>query len=260
MNLEVTPVLLTLDEAPNLARTLARLAWAREVLVVDSGSADATLDIARGAGNVRVVHHAFRHPAEQWHFAVHGAGVSTPWVLTLDADYVLDDALLAALEALPADPPAAAYRAAFTYCVHGRPLRGSLYPPRTVLFRRDRARFERRGHTQALTVDGPVAWLAGRILHDDRKPLERWLRSQWRYARDEAAHIAATPWRSLPWSGRARKLVLPAPPLAFVAALLWRGAVLDGAAGWHYALQRLVAEGLIAIALLERTLARDRGC
>jgi len=255
MSLAVTPVILTLDEAPNLGRLLARLAWAEEVLVVDSGSTDGTVEIAAAHTNVRLVHHPFEHHARQWRFAVEEAGVRTPWVLALDADHLPDDTFLDALAALPQDPPHAAYRAAFTYCVAGRPLRGSLYPPREVLLHRARIRFRQRGHAQAVEACGPVGTLPGRILHDDRKPLERWLRSQWCYARLEAERVRASSFRELSWGGRARKLVLPAPPLAFLAALLARGGLLDGWAGLHYATERALAEALISLALIRQRLA-----
>ena len=71
MKLAVTPVILSFDEEDNLPRLLARLRWAREVVLVDSGSTDGTLAIAAAAPNVRVVHNEFRCFASQWEFALH---------------------------------------------------------------------------------------------------------------------------------------------------------------------------------------------
>ena len=95
MALDVTPVLLALDEEANLPRTLAALAWAREVVLVDSGSTDRTLALAAQARNVRVVQRAFDGHASQWNFAVHETGIDSEWVLALDADHVLEPALAA---------------------------------------------------------------------------------------------------------------------------------------------------------------------
>ncbi len=258
MALDVTPVLLALDEEANLPRTLAALAWAREVVLVDSGSTDRTLALAAQARNVRVVQRAFDGHASQWNFAVHETGIDSEWVLALDADHVLEPALAAALRAL--DPPAdvAGYRACFRYCVAGRALRGSLYPPRVVLFRRHAGHFVQQGHTQRLRVEGRVADLPGAIRHDDRKPAARWLADQWRYARLEAALIDGTPWRRLTPAARVRRLVLPAPPLALAWCLLLRGGILDGLPGLAYAVQRATAEMLIALALVERRLGAPR--
>lgn len=252
----ITPVVFTLDEAANLARLLPRLGWAREVLVVDSGSTDATLAIAARAPNVRIVGHPFESFAEQWRFAARDAGVRTPWILGLDADHLPDPRLCAALRGFEEEAGTHAYRAAFTYCVQGRALRRSLYPPREVLFHRDHARFEQIGHKQVMRVDGAVGTLPGRLLHDDRKPFSRWLASQWRYAEQEAALLDTASFGELRWSAKARKLVPLAPPAAFLAAWVARGGVLDGWAGLHYALERLVAESLIALALVRRRLRR----
>jgi len=254
MTVDVTPVLLTLDEEPNLERTLAALAWAREVVLVDSGSRDRTLELAARAGNVRVLRRPFDNHAAQWNFAVHDTGIRSEWVLALDADHVLGAALTGALLALDPQPHVAGYRARFVYCMAGRALRGSLYPPRVVLFRRARGHFVQQGHTQRLCLEGAVGMLPGSIRHDDRKSFARWLQAQWRYARLEAALLDTTPWPRLGWSGRIRRLLLPAAPVVFAWSLLLRGGVLDGLPGLAYALQRAVAEALIALALVERRL------
>ena len=252
MPLLVTPMIITLDEAPNIERALACLHWAAAVLVVDSGSTDGTQAIAKAFANVHVIEHPFVDFASQWNFAIAEARVFSPWILALDADYVLSSEFIKSVQLLPGSPDLAAYRTSFTYCMYGRALRGSLYPPKAVLFHADRARFAQRGHTQVLRVDGKIGELAGRIFHDDRKPRSRWLRSQWRYAREEAELIDQGAWATLSWSARARKLLFAAAPAAFVLALFWRGAALDGWPGLLYALERAVAELLITIALLAR--------
>ena len=84
---DITPLILTRDEAPNIARTLGQLRWARDVVVVDSVSEDDTAAIARSFPNVRVVQRPFDSHAAQWQFGVEQ--VRTPWVLTLDAELPL---------------------------------------------------------------------------------------------------------------------------------------------------------------------------
>src|SRR4051794_32813249 len=122
---DVTPLVLTRDEEPNIARTLAQLAWAREVIVVDSMSVDATVAIAQSFANVRVVQRTFDDLASQWNFAL--AQASTEWVLTLDADYYVPPEFLRELAAIEPPPNVSAYEAKFKYAVGGRPLRASLY-------------------------------------------------------------------------------------------------------------------------------------
>lgn len=249
--IEVTGLVLTYNEAPNLARTLGRLTWLREIIVIDSGSDDGTREIAARFPNVRVVVRPFTTHAEQWTFGLEQTG-QAPWVLALDADYVLSDAVVREIQAL--DPPAAVggYEAAFDYCIEGRPLRGAAYPPVTVLFRRAGARYEQDGHTQRVRIEGETRPLAGRIAHDDRKPLGHWLSAQARYMALEADKLATAPVRTLSPGDRVRRAIVIAPPAMFLYCYLLRGGVLDGKAGLYYALQRAAAELILSLYLVRR--------
>src|SRR6185436_3683314 len=101
---QITPLILTFDEAPNIGRCLEALAWARDIVVVDSGSTDATLEICAAFPQVRVLSRPFDNHAAQWNFAVHETGIGAAWVLCLDADYMIPDAVAREIDALaPAD-------------------------------------------------------------------------------------------------------------------------------------------------------------
>lgn len=254
----ITAVVLTFNEAPNIARTLAKLSFADDVVVVDSGSTDATRAIAAGFGNVRIFERPFTTHAEQWNFGLHQTGVKTEWVLALDADFVLTDAVIDEVRSLTPPDDVDGYRASFTYCINGVPLRSGVYPPVTVLYRRARAVYEQDGHTQRVRVDGRVMPLAGRILHDDRKPLSHWIASQVRYMRLEAAKLESTPDASLALVDRVRKLIVLAPPLVFLRCVFIAGGILDGWPGLFYALQRATAEAILSLTLIERRLLGPR--
>jgi glycosyltransferase involved in cell wall biosynthesis len=250
---DITPLILTWNEAPNLGRTLARLAWAREVVIVDSGSTDGTQQIAARHPGARVLERAFDDHTSQWNFGL--AAVTTPWVLALDADYVLGEGF--ETEVVVRDDAVDAYEAAFRYCVFGRPLRGSLYPPRALLFRRDRCRYVQDGHTQRLQVSGALGRLQTRVDHDDRKPLSRWLSAQDKYAVLEVDKLLATDPATLGLPDRLRRTGWAALPAVLVHTLLVKGVLFDGWRGGYYALQRLLAEILLALRLLERRLNRE---
>jgi glycosyltransferase involved in cell wall biosynthesis len=251
---QVTPVILTRDEAPNIAQALERLRWAQEIVVVDSFSKDETVSIARTFPQVRIFQRRFDGLANQWNYALRETGIRTEWILALDADYVLADGFVEELQALSPNPQTAGYRCRFTYCVHGRALRGSLYPPVTVLFRRGQAFYRQDGHAHRVVLDGATAQLRARIHHDDRKSLNHWLVTQDAYMILEAEKLARTAWVNLSWPDRLRKLLVVAPVLVFLYSVFVKRVALDGRAGLHYAVQRTLAETLLALRLLERSL------
>jgi glycosyltransferase involved in cell wall biosynthesis len=254
----ITPLILTRNEAPNIARTMSKLRWASDVVVVDSFSDDRTLEILSRFEQVRVFQRPFDSHSNQWNYGLQETAIGTDWVLALDADYILSDALVEELGRLDPGDQVSAYKARFRYLVFGRPLRGSLYPPVDVLFRRDRAGYVQDGHTQRVAVNGQVETLNSRIFHDDRKPLSSWLVSQDRYMQLEANHIAGQCWAELAPADRIRRLIWVSPFLVFAYSLLVKGTLLDGRAGLYYALQRMLAESLLALRLLEARIAGKR--
>jgi glycosyltransferase involved in cell wall biosynthesis len=242
MNLaDVTPMILTHDEAPNLPRTLAALAWARQIVIIDSGSTDGSLDTLRADPRIRIVSRAFDSFARQRNHGL--TQVTTPYTLALDADHVLTPELGAEIGALDAGS-ADGWMAAFTYCVDGYALRASLLPPRLVLYRTDLVSYVDDGHAERALAPARVAHLKGRILHDDRKPASRWRAAQAKYARQEADKLRRTAWRDLSWPDRARRLLL-GPVLVVPYCLLIKGLLLDGPAGITYTWQRCYAEALL---------------
>ncbi len=245
----ITPVILTYNEMPNIDRTLARLSWAQRIVVVDSFSTDETLQYLKQYPQVEVFQRSFDTHANQWNYGLQQ--VHTEWVLSLDADYVLSDELLVEIATLADDPAIDSYFIPFKYCVFGKPLRGTLLPPREALFRKTKALYMDDGHTQILKVNGHSAQLKSAIHHDDRKPLGRWLWAQDRYAILEAKKLLNTPVADLTLGDRLRRSVFIAPLIILVYCLIVRQGVRDGAAGWYYAFQRVLAEILLSIRLLE---------
>ena len=249
----VTPLVITFNEAPNIGRTLEKLRWARRVIIVDSGSTDTTLEVVSRFPQAEVFNRPFSSFAEQCNFGLDH--VETEWVLSLDADYELSDELVRELRRLPEVGTVAGYRASFVYRIYGRPLRGAIYPPRTVLYRARGARYENEGHGHRVSVPGEIRALRGIIYHDDRKALSQWLVSQQRYARLESEYLMNASAETLGLTDRLRRLGWPLPLLVFFYTLFVKGCILDGWAGWFYVLQRVLAETMIALELTDRRLA-----
>lgn len=250
---QITPVILTYNEAPNIGRTLERLAWARDIVVVDSFSDDETLGIVSSFSQARVYQRSFDNFAAQWDFALKQTGIESEWVLGLDADLVLTPESIDELKSLQPPQDTHGYRAPLTYCVHGKALRYSLLPPLLVLYRRSVASYSADAHTYQVKLGGEVSMLRAPILHDDRKSLRRWFQSQQQYMELEASKILTETPDKLNFADRIRRLRIVAPFAVFCYWLIKAG-MLDGWAGLYYAMQRSVAELLLSLYLLEHDL------
>jgi glycosyltransferase involved in cell wall biosynthesis len=251
---QITVLILTYNERENIGRVLDRLTWAHRVVVLDSGSDDGTVEIAGSFENVRVISRTFDNHAAQWNYGLGSAEIIGEWVLALDADYLIADGFSEEVAALEPGPSDGGYIAEFNYAIFGRLLHGSMYPRGTVLYRRARAHYVQDGHTQRVVVDGTLHPLRSKIVHDDRKPLSRWLVSQDRYAELEVANIVSVSIRSLGWPDKLRRMIIIMPWLAPFYCLFLRMGLLDGWAGLYYALQRGMAESILALKLVHRYL------
>lgn len=246
---EITPLLLTYNEAPNLNRTLQHLTWAKRIVVIDSYSTDETLEILKSYPQVEIFQRKFDTFANQCNYGLEQ--VQTEWVLSLDADYTVTDELIAEINTLPKDAPVDGYFVPFKYCVFGRPLRATLLPPREVLFRREKGVYVDDGHAHRLVVDGTSSTLSSYLHHDDRKPLSRWLWSQDRYMIIETQKLLETPASELSFGDRIRQQKILAPFVILFYCLILNKGILDGWAGWYYAFQRMLAEIMLSIRLIE---------
>jgi glycosyltransferase involved in cell wall biosynthesis len=253
---DIEVLILTWNEEANLARTLDALQAFAKIVVLDSGSSDATREIAGRYPNVRVCSRAFDRHAVQWNFGLTGCGIVAPWVLALDADYLLPVSLVEEIAALEPAASVHGYWAKFLYCIDGKPLSGSLYPPVMILYRRDGATYVQDGHTQRVVVDGDTRDLKHEVLHDDRKAWSAWLSSQHRYARLECGMLRAKRWTELGWKDKLRRMMFITPWLVPLYCLTVGKGLLDGRRGLFYAMQRSIAEGLLSANLLQTGLFR----
>ena len=251
----ITPLILTYNEAPNIGRNLERLRWAKRIVVIDSFSTDETLDILKQFPQVEIYQRPFISFADQCNFGLQK--IETEWVLSMDSDYILDDDILECISKLTLDVhQTAAYSARFKYAIFGKPVRGSMYPPRKVLYAKDRAHYINDGHGHTVLIDGSIKTLDGFIHHDDRKSFSHWLASQDRYHKKEADKLMQTPFNQLKLMDKLRWLTVPAPFVAFFYTLILRGGFLNGKHGWHYAMQWVLAEILLSIRLTEARLQK----
>ena len=252
---QITPLILTYNEAANIGRTLEQLRWANRIVVVDSFSNDETLDIVSGFSQVTLFQRHFDSHQAQWNFALQETGITSEWVLALDADYILTEEGIAELASLVPATTVQGYSAKFVYCINGRRLKSGVYPAVTVLYRRAPGSYVQDGHTQRLVLKGRIETLATPLLHDDRKPLRQWLQAQVRYTELEARKLLTTNPQSLTWRVRIRRWYLVAPTAMLFYCLVIRGGMLEGWPGFYYAFQRSLAELMLSLRLLDSKLS-----
>lgn len=246
---KITPLILTYNEAPNIERTLQKLTWANRIVVVDSYSTDGTLEVLYSTSQVEIFQRQFESFASQCNYGL--SEITSEWVLSIDADYLLTDDLIDEIQALPVEPDVNSYSIRFKYCIFGKPLRGTLLPPRRALYRREKAIYKDDGHAHRVYVEGKSVMLSSYIHHDDCKSLNRWLWTQDRYMMGEVKKLLESPAIELAWSDRIRRTKILAPFLILIYCLILKGAIFDGWRGWYYTLQRVLAEILLAIHLIE---------
>lgn len=253
MNLElITPVILTHNEESNIRRTLGKLSWADTVIVLDSFSTDRTEAICREFQNVRFSQRQFTTHSEQWNAAVELA--PTSWVLSLDADYQVTLSLRSEIQELEPVLSIKGYAIPFIFAVKGTTLKAHLLPPRIALFEKVSTTYIQDGHTQDLTVDGDVQQLSNPLIHDDRKPFERWFAAQIKYAELEVTKLSKIPFQQLSLQDQVRSMIIPAPIAVIFYTLFFKGLILEGPPGWTYSLHRCLAECVLSVLLIRRHL------
>ncbi|HTW88981.1 MAG TPA: glycosyltransferase family 2 protein [Candidatus Binataceae bacterium] len=171
-------VILTLNEAVNLPQCLASLKGLDcEVFIVDSGSTDRTVEIARSF-DASVVTHPFENYGAQRNWALENLNLRTPWVLHLDADERLSPALRDSIARALADPQDhQGFLVGKSVIFMGRQIRhGGLFPSYHLrLFRVGKGRCEDRLYDQHFMVEGKVGSLRGELFDVIASDLTSWI-------------------------------------------------------------------------------------
>jgi glycosyltransferase involved in cell wall biosynthesis len=216
---------ITWNEEERLRRCLESVAWADEIVVVDAGSDDKTVEIARGFTD-HVVVRPWEGFARQKNFALERA--SGDWILSLDADEEVSPELADELRRVIAAPGANGYAVPRRNIFWGRWVRhGLLYPDWQVrLFRRGRGRFVDRHVHESVEIDGPVSRLGGALVHRSYKDVADFLARTNRYTT-----LAAEEWVKSGRPARASDLVLR-PAGRFLSMYIVHAGFLDGWRGF----------------------------
>lgn len=272
----ISVLILTKNEEHDLAGCLDSVAWSDDVHVFDSLSEDATVAIARSRG-AKVRQRPFDNYAAQRNAALHGLKFRHPWVLILDADERIPDALqkeMAQTTSIASDD-VAAYRIRRRDFLDGTWLKRSQLSSWYIrLVRPERARYEREVN-EILKVDGRIVELAQPFDHYPfSKGMAHWLAKHNTYSTMEAQHIVRSR------GNRARFSVLQAfvnrdfnerrfhqkelfyrlpfrPLVKFILVYFFRFGFLDGRAGLTYSALQAIYEYMIVLKTRELEAARS---
>jgi glycosyltransferase involved in cell wall biosynthesis len=177
----------TLDEELNLPECLASLAWADEVVVVDSYSRDRTVEIARAWG-ADVVQHPFESYSRQKNWALDTLPWRNEWLLIVDADERVTPELAEEIQQVVQAPACAGYYLNRRFIFLGRWIaHAGWYPSWNLrLFRHALGRYDDRDVHEHVVLDGPAGYLRNDLLHLDRRGLEAFISRHNRYSSLEA--------------------------------------------------------------------------
>ena len=251
--MSLSVAIITLNEEANLARTLESVRWAQEIVIVDSGSTDRTVEIAQGFG-AKVFTQEWLGFGAQKNVALEKC--TADWLLSLDADEEVSPELQREIQAIVkeesviptvAEEPAVSSASAYTLPRRnfflGRSLRhGGMYPDaklrliRRSLFQSGQARFADRLVHEDIVYAGAVTQLRGDLLHHAYPTIEGYVEHQRRYAAlaGEMIHLKEKA-RSKPHSAAWFAIhTLLNPYVTFIYNYFLRGGFLDGRPGLIY--------------------------
>jgi glycosyltransferase involved in cell wall biosynthesis len=267
--LPVTVVVPVRNEARNLPTCLASIPDGLPILVVDSGSTDDTVEIARRAGaEVLEFHWQGGYPKKRnWVLATYG--FETPWVLFLDADERLTDAFLRGLEGALGRTDVVGYWLNYHNHFMGKALRHGDPQRKLALFRVGAGVFERveDGRWSDLDMEvhehpilnGPIGEIAARLDHEDFRGVHKHIDrhndySSWEARRYQALSGDPTAWAALTNRQKAKYRHLTRwwfAPAYFLFAYVWRRGFLDGSAGLSVAWLKSVYFSEVRLKIIE---------
>ena len=220
---DISLVVTTLNEEDNIGRCLGSAAGAGEIILVDSGSTDRTVEIA-GEYGAKVYTRDFVSNSDQKNWAI--AKSTLPWVLVLDADESLTDGLREEIAAAVRSGRMDGYWIYRRNEFLGSPIRHCGWDRDRVLrlFRRGKGRYPERAVHERLELDGSAGVLVSRMEHRPYRDLSDYIDRMKGYSRRGAVELSRSGRRWVPG-------IVTRPAARFLRMYFLQLGVLDGAAG-----------------------------
>ena len=226
----LSAVIITKNEATRIAATVKALQWCDEIIVVDSGSTDGTVDICRQLG-CQVHDHAFENYGKQKHYAVSLA--KNDWVLVVDADEIVTPELATEISTLLSNGklPHNGYKIKISLVFLGRLLRfgGEYNMAHTRLFNKQYGQYNNDEVHEDVVLKGDSPVLQNRMLHYSYENLHDYFEKFNRYTTLAAQQMK----NRKPKSAFFMYIKFPA---TFIQVYFFKGLILDGYPGFIWAL------------------------
>jgi glycosyltransferase involved in cell wall biosynthesis len=247
---DVTVVIAARNEAANIGACIGSVRWAREILVVEDGSADDTREIAQTQG-ASVLANPFVTIGAQRNFAIERA--SCEWILVVDADERGSPQLGAEIRKVLESPRFDAYRVPRRNFFLGREMRhGGWESDRPIRLFRSSFRYNAQRVHEHVEVSGPFGEFSWHLTHEPYVSLDAWFEKLGRYSRWWAEDKYEKGKRAGISSVSIR------PPLRFLTMFLVRGGFLDGTRGVLLACMAATSVMAKYAQLVAMQLRRDR--
>lgn len=267
----VSAIILTYNEADNIGPCVEALRAFAEVIMVDSGSTDGTVELVHNSyPQVRVFHHGFEDFGTQRNWALDETSPRYEWILFIDADEFMEQPLAEEIREFTANPGdnVGAYIAGRNYFLNRWLRRCTFFPSYQLrLLKRGQVRYRKEGHGQREVTDGELAYLRQSWRHEGfSHGVHQWIERHNQYSTDEVELILRLRNESLTFAElfdrdpirrrRALKKVaarLPGRAInRFLYTYVWRGGFLDGYPGLLFCLLRWAHECHITVKLAEQ--------
>ncbi|MEO5999887.1 MAG: glycosyltransferase family 2 protein [Chitinophagaceae bacterium] len=223
----VSTVIITCNEENNLRRLLPKLSWSDEIIIVDSGSTDNTLEVCKKFG-CKIYHRQFDGYGKQKQFAVSLA--RNKWVLCLDADEVLSDELVEEIKEEMVNPSALGYLIPMTFVFMGKEFKYGKEAWRYFLrlFNKEAGNFDDRKVHERIVLEGEQKKLKNNILHYSYRNVSHYFNKFNKYS-SYGAEMAYE-------QGKTRSLfmVVLAIPLNFLKYYFLEKNLLNGQSGFYW--------------------------
>lgn len=266
----VSVILLTLNEEVNIRACMESLAWANDVIIVDSGSRDQTLELARQTRpDVRIFDHPFMDFGDQRNWALDNTQPRHEWILFLDADERCTPACANAIQSAVQNPGNST--GFFLTCRNfflGRWIKHCTFYPswQLRLLKAGQVRFRKEGHGQREVSEGPLRYIPEPYNHFGfSKGIEHWIARHNVYSTNEVELIrqlqrqpldakdvfSSDPVRRRRGLKRIAARTGCRPLLRFLYMYVIRAGFLDGYAGFVFCMLRVSHEIHITAKLAE---------